>query len=290
MECDDLFPMPSIGEIQEDEYVDINGLPFCKKCKTKRFFAWTNGDGSIKYIRVKCECQQEEMKKQKEEEQRIENIRKFRERQKLSMLGKKYLDARFETAKITTHNKEAYEKCKNYVKHSKEVLEKNIGIYIYGDNSSGKSYLLACMCNELSAQGYRCIYTSVPRMIAEIQQSYSNDTAMGQAQLTTMLEQQSFVFIDDLGKEFIGRESNPNSAKFAEKVLLEVLNARYNNGKPTIFSSNYSISDIATLFGLDKAILERINEMATRVIKLDGDDFRAMALEEKSKIAESLGI
>ena len=73
-------------------------------------------------------------------------------------------------------------------------------------------------------------------------------------------------------------------------MLLEVLNARYNNGKPTIFSSNYSISELADAFALDKAIIERINEMSTRVIKLEGDDFRAEELKLKSEAAKKLGI
>ena len=73
-------------------------------------------------------------------------------------------------------------------------------------------------------------------------------------------------------------------------MLLEVLNARYSNGLPTIFTSNYSLDDFATNFKLDKAIIERLNEMATRVIRLEGDNFRMKALEEKNKLAKSLGI
>ena len=73
-------------------------------------------------------------------------------------------------------------------------------------------------------------------------------------------------------------------------MLLEVLNARYNNGRPTIFSSNYSIQELAESFSLDAAIIERINEMSTRVIKLEGDNFRDKALKEKSDIAKKLGI
>ena len=99
-----------------------------------------------------------------------------------------------------------------------------------------------------------------------------------------------FVFIDDLGKEFIGREYNPSSVKWAEGKLFEILNARYNALKPTIFSSNYSIGELASVLGFDKGIVERINEMATRTIKLEGDDFREIALKEKSELAKQLGI
>lgn len=286
-----LFPNSFLKDYQfkEDEYPDKDGLPMCKKCNTKRYFI-VDFDGEKKAHYSRCKCQEEAYQKRQEEEKRAENLRKFRDRQKMSELGKKYLEASFETATITDHNREAYKKCVNYAKNSREVYNQNIGLYIYGDNSSGKSYLMACLCNELVAQGYNCLYTSVPSILAEIQSSYTDDTAMSQARVVTMIASKSFVFIDDLGKEFLGRENNAGAAKFAEKVLLEVLNARYNNGRPTIFSSNYSISELAEAFALDKAIIERINEMATRVIRLEGDNFRDKALKEKSEAAKKLGI
>ena len=276
-------------KLKEDEYADKNGLPVCKKCKTKRYFIFKT-DGVDKVVYTKCQCQEEEVRKRQEAEEREKNIERFRNGQKCSELGKKYLNASFKTAIITPNNKEAYEKCINYTKNSRVCFNQNIGLYLYGSNSSGKSYLMACLCNELVAQGFACLYTSVPKMLAEIQSSYNDDMAMSQTRLVTMLAEKHFVFIDDLGKEFLGRENNAGAAKFAEKILLEVLNARYNNGRPTFFSSNYSIQELAETFSLDAAIIERINEMSTRVIKLDGDNFRDKALKEKSELAKKLGI
>lgn len=290
-EIEDLFPNLSLKDykLKDDEYFNDKGLPMCKKCKTARYFI-IDTESEKKVMYGKCKCQEEEMERRRIEEERQKNLQRFKEGQKCSELGKKYLEARFKTAEITKNNREAYKKCFNYSKNARQVMEQNIGLYIYGDNSSGKSYLMACLCNELVAQGYSCLYTSVPRMLAEIQNSFIDDAAMSQARLVSMIENKAFVFIDDLGKEFLGRENNAGAAKFAEKVLLEVLNARYNNGRPTIFSSNYSISELAETFALDKAIIERINEMSTRVIRLDGDNFRDKALKEKSEAAKKLGI
>lgn len=288
-DLDKVFPNLVFKELKDDEYADKDGYPYCKKCNTKRYFKFEDG-GKVILMHAKCECQLAEIKKREEEEKRKKAIADFKARQKCSAIGEKYLEARFSTAEITVNNKEAYTKCMNYAKNAKEVLKEGIGLYVYGDNSSGKSHLLACLCNDLVEQGYRCFYTSVPKMIAEIQESYNNDLAMGQSKLINMLSRMSFVFIDDLGKEFLGREYNSSLSKFTEKVLLEVLNAIYNNGNSVIFSSNYSIPELAESFSLDKAIIERINEMATRIIKLEGDDFRDKILKEKSNKAKKLGI
>lgn len=55
----------------------------------------------------------------------------------------------FGKAIITDNNRTVYEKCKRYVEKAKEMRDHNIGLYIFGVNSSGKTFLTACICNEL---------------------------------------------------------------------------------------------------------------------------------------------
>ena len=229
------------------------------------------------------------MKNQREAEEHQKRMDEFNKRKRLSLLGKRYQNLMFSNATITASNREVYTKCRNYVAKSKEVVKHNIGLYIYGDNSSGKTFLTACMCNELVWKGYRCIYTNLASILNEIRSSYDGN-GMGECALLLNLRSYDFAFIDDIGKEFLGREYSAGSAKWAEEKFFEVINERYNAQKPTIFSSNYSIGELHETLNLDKAIVERINEMATRVIKLEGDDFRKAGLEAKSDIAKGLGI
>lgn len=277
-----------IGEIRQDEYAK-DGKPYCCICNAPRFAVVGEGDEKH-YVRALCKCQQERIAK-REEAERVERSRqKFLYNQRLSMIGEKYLNATFSRAKITPRNEKVFNSVKTYVEHANECLRGNLGLYIYGENSTGKTYLTACMCNALIEKGFSCIYTSIPFLLAQIQSSFNGDSNLGLAKVVNMLSDKDFVFIDDLGKEFIGRQGGMNSGKFAERVLLEVLNARYNNGLPVIFSSNYSLEEFATKFGLDPAIIERVNEMSTRVLKLTGDNFRNEELKRKTAIAERLGI
>lgn len=272
--------------LKDDEYFGEDGLPYCKKCKTKRFFSLDNGEWAMRGM---CKCQEEARKKAEEEEVARERMREFNNRKALSLTGKRYRNIMFADAIITPNNTKAYQKAKNYVAKSKEVFDNNIGLYIYGDNSSGKTFLIACICNELVWKGHRCIYTNLASILNEIRASYDKN-GMGECAILYSLQNYDFAFIDDIGKEFLGREYNAASSKWAEEKFFEVLNARYNAQKPTIFSSNYSIAELASVLGLDKAIIERINEMATRVIKLEGDDFRSIVRDEKSEVAKNLGI
>lgn len=272
--------------LEDDEYLGEDGLPYCKKCKTKRFFSFENGELAM---RGACKCQQEQREKEEKERAARERLARFNNQKRLSLLGARYQNLMFKDAILTESNRKAYVKCKNYVANAEKVCSENIGLYIYGDNSSGKTFLTACICNELIWKGYRCIYTNLASILNEIRSSYDGN-GIGECDLLGRLQSYDFAFIDDLGKEFLGREYNVGSAKWAEEKLFEILNARYNAQKPTIFSSNYSISELASVLNLDKAIIERVNEMSTRTIKLEGDDFRSKARETKSDIAKQLGI
>lgn len=273
-------------KLRDDEFLGEDGLPYCKACKGKRYFVLEDG---IAGRMLSCECNRKAWKEQEEEEQRQKRLQDFNARKKLSLLGDRYANLMFADAKITPSNKTVYEKCQNYVKNSRAVYENNIGLYIYGNNSTGKTFLTACMCNELVAAGHYCVYTNLATILDEIRASY-NGMGLGTTDLIRKLQAYDFAFIDDLGKEFLGREYNASSAKWAEEKFFEILNARYNAQKPTIFSSNYSIPELATVLNLDKAIVERIVEMSTRVIKLDGDDFRNSARQQQREIAKKLGI
>lgn len=273
--------------LNEDEY-EKDGFPYCKKCNTPRFCKIGRDDAPPFITRTHCECQQAEIKARKEQELIEKRKADFRARQKLSMIGEKYLDATLDIATITKSNEPAYKSARAYVEQAQAVLSNNIGLYIYGDNSSGKTYLMACICNALVEKGYSCEFTSIPKLLAETGRSV-RENRMSQAEIVDNLARKKFVFIDDLGKEFLGDRSDYNWKK-AERLLLDVLNARYSNGLPTVFTSNYSLEEFAEKFGLDKAIIERVNEMATRVIRLDGDNFRMIALQEKMALAKRLGI
>ena len=204
-------------------------------------------------------------------------------------MGDRYKDCRLSTAVITKHNRAAYARAKRYVEYAADMRRENIGLYFYGDNSSGKTYITACICNELLRKGYRCVYTNFARILSEIRSGYSGD-GMGELDIMRKLMTCDFAFLDDFGKEFIGREYNRSAAKWAEEKLFEMINARYNSKRPTVFSSNYAMDELASKLSLDKAIIERVNEMSTRVIRLEGDDFRANQLSCQNDKAIKYGI
>ena len=253
--------------LNDDEYIGENGLPYCKLCNTPK---WTVLQNDI-VVPIACKHIQDERDREHAEYERQKRYDAFILRQNASMLGNRYKAVTFDKARITDNNRRAYEKCRTYADKAADMLKNNVGLYIYGGNSTGKTYLSACLCNALMWSGYSCLSTSLANILIEILSKDSN--SLGEAEIFRRLEYSSFVFIDDLGKEFIGRTYNSSRAVWAEEKLFEVINKRYNAQMPTIFTSNYSVNDLKTL-NLDSGIIDRIIEMSTVVLKLDGENFR----------------
>lgn len=273
-------------QLNENEYIGENGLPYCRKCRTPKWCIVGNNDMACP---IRCKCEEDAAKQQEEAIARQKRFDEFYDRQKLSLLGERYKNVMFSKARITDNNRGVYEKCKKYVDEAKEMRVNNIGLYIFGSNSSGKTFLTACICNELLWRGFRCVYTNLANMLQEIQSGY-NGGGMGESELLRRLQSYDFAFIDDLGKEFIGREYNASSSKWAESKLFEIINARYNAQRPTIFTSNYSIGELDDKLTFDAAIVERITEMATVNMELSGDNFRKDARIDKRELAKKFGI
>ena len=273
-------------KLNEGEYIGENGLPYCSKCHTPK---WCIVGEEKTAGPIRCKCQEEAAARQEEAIARQKRFDEFNDRQKLSLLGERYKNVMFNKARTTDNNRSVYDRCKRYVENASEMRKNNIGLYIFGANSSGKTFLTACICNELLWRGFRCVYTNLANMLHELQSGY-NGRGMGESELLRRLQSYDFAFIDDLGKEFIGREYNAASSKWAESKLFEIINARYNAQRPTIFTSNYSIGELDDKLTFDAAIVERITEMATVNMELSGDNFRKDARIDKRELAKKLGV
>jgi DNA replication protein DnaC len=255
---------------------DTTEKKICETCGEPQFVEL---EGRV--FRVSCRCLTEKYEKEEQERQKQLKLKLFKQLQVNASMGEEYLKARFETAIVNEHNKGVYEKAKNYCKNYIQVYKENHGLYIYGDNSSGKTHLSACIANDLMEKDIQVIFTSLGSIIRE---TFRNDL------IYERLARVPFLFLDDLGKEFIGRENDAQKAKYAETVLKNVLDARVNNNKPLIITSNYSMEKLATELKLDRAILERLNVAISREWELTGTNFRDLKLEQKIKKADRLGI
>ena len=249
----------------ETEYIK-DGDIYCKKCNTQRTCF-----GITQKVRCICKCKAEEMKrkeeieKQKEKQKRVEKLRCN------SLLGDKYKQVKFENTDVTDEQfQKVFNRCKKYCEVADVVLNRGIGIYLYGTKGTGKTRLTACMANEMMNEYYSVLFTNFSEISKYIRSTFGKTNA-SEYDFIEKLANIDFLFIDDFGTEMVNR--NDQDLWLQEKIF-DVINKRYNNNKPIIFTSNYSLIDLIQQRGVADKTIDRINEMC-EIMKLEGRSYRA---------------
>lgn len=253
-----------------DTYIREDGIRCCSKCHTP---VETEHIIEVfgKRMPINCKCKKEVIEladKRKEEERKRMQIDKLR---KASLLGGRYENATFDNSQAGSQSyNQAVSRCRKYCTIADESLREGYGIYLYGDSGVGKTHITACMCNELIEQGKQCLLTSFIEVSKAIRATFGSNNAEAE-KLISLVSRVEFLFIDDFGTEMV-RKNGADS--WLQEQIYDIINKRYNLKRPTIFSSNYTLNQLVSERGLMSKTVERVDEMATAKIKIEGNNFR----------------
>ena len=257
--------MPS----SNDDY-EKDGLIYCGKCNTPK-------QVYIEYFKrampTPCKCRQAELDAEKEREEKMKKALKIKQLREASLLGERYREASFENTE-TSHSAEfkaIYDRCKRYCEIAEDVLINGIGIYLFGTNGTGKSRLTACMGNDLMENGFTVLYTNFSEIARKLLKS---DDFIKQ------LSRIDFLFIDDFGTEKVAKGDED---MWLQEKVFEVINKRYIDKKPIIFTANYSLKELVEERGMAKRSVDRIMEMC-ECMRLDGQSYRITEMKQRARL------
>lgn len=251
-------------------------LLYCSLCNTPRQTIINNPfTGEPRKVNCICQCQAEKMRQEELEARNREKQREIDKLQKQSLLGDRYKNVRFDNTKTGYNAKfdEAYRRCKNYCEVSSKVLENGYGIYIFGDKGTGKTHLTACMVNELINQYKTVLFTNFFEISKMIRSTF-NKKSETEEEFINKISNIDFLFIDDIGSEVLKKNDEDT---WLQGIVFDVINKRYNNKKPTVFTSNHSLQELITQRGLMPKTVDRMLEMANLILKIEGDSYRLEA-------------
>lgn len=261
LSADDIF---TEIDLQDDEYL-ADGVIYCKKCKTARSISFAEFGKSV---RVMCDCQSEEWLRNEENQKRMKLVEEYKKLIASSFLMKRFKDLDFESLDLGGADKsflELKKRCEDYVENWEQVSENGFGFYIYGDSGVGKTALTVCLGKKLITQGIKVMFTSFVDFIKRIQGTYGAGSGATESDIVQEFVNVPLLIIDDLGAERL--------TDFQQETIYYLIDTRYKKMLPTIFTSNYSVNSLVD-YGLAKRTVDRINEMATAVFKLNGESYR----------------
>ena len=119
------------------------------------------------------------------------------------------------------------------------------GIYIYGDNGVGKSYLSICCANRIvKSEGKEVAYVNVKNFITTMNQLIFSDKALFEEKLE-IIKNAPYLFLDGLGNEKISKFTR-------DDILGNIFEYRKNKGlKNTVIISKYSYAQLKKLYRVD---------------------------------------
>jgi len=164
-----------------------------------------------------------------------------------------------------------------YLRKLKSYLAMGMGIFLWGENSAGKSYIAAALC-KLVWEKFRIASYCITA--AELKESWIQDREAhpgSEETVTQRVEDVRFLVIDDLGREYRA------ASGFAEVNFGALVRNRTRARKITVLTLNMTPKEFNDTYG--KAMSELVKE-CMYPLRLEGDNMRELAAKGVRQLME----
>lgn len=239
-------------------------LGICPYCgKKQKWFEKTAGDFHIKVPVYDCNCREVEQKKEDEKRER-ERIERLKEKRMQELFTNSLITPFFQTKTFENLNDNiTVSKCKEYAKNFNP--ESNKGIQMIGNIGTGKTTLLAAICNYLLKRGYKCLFTTFSDLLSRFT-SHSSNNAGNITELLHWLTEFDLVCLDD-----IGRETYTDKRK---EIAFQIIDTLMNYKVITAFTANPEMIEKLKQIPEMNAALDRLKEMCPIKYEFRGESMR----------------
>lgn len=175
-------------------------------------------------------------------------------------IGKRYWGASLSSIDdLTPHGKVV----RKYLNQVDVMVSRGIGMYLWGNNSRGKTYTACALLKAIHQSGY-----SAYCVMADQLRSIYIDRSMFDPEMSVVqrVEQVEILLIEDLGKEYTGKGSG-----WAELCFENLLRKRTRELKPTFITTNLSPRDFGDRYKESAQAICLENMIAVQV---KGPDYR----------------
>ncbi len=240
-------------------------LPDCPLCEGSGFVVATEGAGTAR----RCACGSETLLP------RLLDAAKVPSRYRACTLENFHVSTN--ESRSSAPLVEAREKCRRYVENFLEVSGKfqEAGLFFVGRPGVGKTHLAAAVLGAV-IQRYRVRgrFVDFSSLIHQIQSTFDPSSPESKHDILDPIIEAELLVLDELGAN--------KPTPFVLDTLYLILNGRYTERRPTLFTSNFrldrgrdsTLSVVDLLESrLSPPLVSRLYEMAA-VVPLDVDDFR----------------
>jgi DNA replication protein DnaC len=214
------------------------------------------------------ECEKKNEQREWELTRRDARVAALRERSGLSKRMRGYTLSNFRPT-ISNAAGRARVKVDGYLESWDENREAGRGLYFCGGVGTGKTHLAVAVMNELMRKKrVPSLFVTVPELLDNLRETY-NKPGRNLDEWMDAVQNAEFLVLDDLGSE--------RPTEWVKERIFVIVNHRYRDALPTVFTSNIGPKDLAEQLGERTA--SRIIAMCDW-IALEGDDYRETVAKE----------
>lgn len=260
----------------DGDYEGENGLLYCGKCNSPKQCE-IRLSGRVLRPYCLCECEAKAVKLQQDSE-KAENLKEEIERTRKSGFPDPEL-MQWTFAIDDRANEKASDISLRYCTHFLSMKEKGKGILFLGNCGTGKTFLAACIANELINQGFSVLMTNFSRLVNII-----FGLKEGKQNYIDSLNSYDLLIIDDLGVE--------RQSEYVAEIVQNIVDSRYRAGLPLIITTNLTPKDFsAESSDIAKSRLySRISEMCLPVVVSGVDRRKKNSAACDSELKKLLGL
>jgi DNA replication protein DnaC len=150
--------------------------------------------------------------------------------------------------------------------------DQGTGLLIVGPCGTGKTHLAVAALQEIIAQDKpgKLLFRNFQELVQDLQASFESSDSPKKSEILQPILDADLLVLDELGSQ--------KPTAWVQDILYYVINSRYNDVKPTIFTSNYldepgpgkeSLQD-----RIGAQLRSRLYEMAATLVVTVRDDYR----------------
>jgi DNA replication protein DnaC len=145
------------------------------------------------------------------------------------------------------------------------------GIMLTGEVGTGKSFLAACVANELIDHERRVLFIVVPDLLDQLRASYDADSGVREQDILDVARSTPILILDDLGAH--------NYTEWVCNRLYTILNYRLNEQLPTVVTTNLTLPEIEEYLG--HRAVSRLFQLCRQFRLTAGKDIRVQLSVER---------
>ena len=273
-----LAPYIKPPEPEPQDYRDEEGYLCCGICHTRREYE-VSINGQKRRVPVACKHLQQQRDQEEAAHRKAQTIQRIQtilnDLQSMSAAIEPKAFFRADDEK----NEEISAKMKGYAQNFDKAYKNNLGLMIYGSPGTGKTFYAECVANTLLENARFAWITSIRLLSSAMSQNYGENRKW----LLQLVKMADLLILDDFGAE--------RDTSFMNEQVFEIINARYESGKPLVVTTNLDPKTMASEKDISaRRVYERVMEMCTPIEVKGETRRRQIAARKMADLKDILGL